>query len=42
MLVVVCDLVQWGVAVIFLLNLFGGRAIHVVFVGASVVVPVAG
>lgn len=39
MLIVVGDLIQWGITVIFLLNLFRGRAIHVVFVGASVIVP---
>jgi hypothetical protein len=42
MLVVVGDLVQWRVAVVFLLNLLRRRAVHVVLVGASVVVPAAG
>lgn len=39
MLIVVGDWIQWRVTVIFLLNLFRGRAIHVVFIGASVIVP---
>lgn len=38
-LVVVGDRVQWRVAVVLLLHLLRGRAVHVVLVRASVVIP---
>jgi hypothetical protein len=40
--VVVRDRVQWRVAVVLLLHLLRGRAVHVVLVRASVVIPAAG
>ena len=40
-LVVVGDRVQWRVAVVLLLHLLRGRAVHVVLVGASIVVSAA-
>jgi hypothetical protein len=40
-LVVVGDRVQWRVAVVLLLHLLRGRAVHVVLVRASVVIPAA-